>query len=149
MDMDTIRWIQPEDREVFLRLTEEFYASDAVLHPVPPEYHRRTFEELLRSDVYLKACLFVPEGHPVGYGLLSRSYSPEAGGPVVWVEELYIRPQARGMGLGSAFFSWLERSLPAARYRLEVEPDNLGALRLYRRKGYAPLPYLQMVRDLP
>lgn len=103
----------------------------------------------MRSDVYLMACLLFQGDTPVGYGLLSRSFSPEAGGPVVWVEELYIRPQARGAGLGSAFFSWLEQTLPAARYRLEVEPDNLGAIRLYRRKGYAPLPYLQMVRDFP
>mgnify|MGYP002740687863 FL=1 len=36
----------------------------------------------------------------------------------------------------------------AARFRLEVEPDNEGARRLYGRLGYEELPYVQMVREL-
>ena len=40
------------------------------------------------------------------------------------------------------------KALPGiARLRIEVEDDNEGAKRLYRRMGFELLPYLQMVID--
>ena len=37
--------------------------------------------------------------------------------------------------------------MPAARYRLEAEPENEGAVRLYHRMGYKELPYMQLVKE--
>ena len=70
---------------------------------------------------------------------------------MIWVEELYVRPQYQGRGLGGAFFRFLEETYAgqAARIRLEVEPDNDGARRLYGRVGFEELPYMQMCRDFP
>ena len=36
---------------------------------------------------------------------------------------------------------------PAARYRLEIEPDNDRARALYERLGFEALPYCQMIRE--
>ena len=47
-----IRKLTPCDREIFLSLSREFYTSDAVLHPIPEDYHTAAFEEMMRSDVY-------------------------------------------------------------------------------------------------
>ena len=68
----------------------------------------------------------------------------------MWIEELYITPDFRGRGLGSAFLQYLEEHLPegVTRLRLEIAPDNEGARSLYLRKGFTPLPYEQMVREL-
>ena len=67
----------------------------------------------------------------------------------VWIEELYILPQFRGKGYGTTFFSELRQQYPnAARFRLEVEPDNDGAKALYGRMGYEILNYGQMVLDI-
>ncbi|MPM68864.1 hypothetical protein SDC9_115799 [bioreactor metagenome] len=67
---------------------------------------------------------------------------------VLWVDELYIKPEYRGCGLGHAFFAFLEKSPHVKRIRLEVESRNERAIALYRRLGYTDLPYSQMMKDL-
>ncbi len=143
-----IRKLNQNDRSLYLRLTREFYDSDAVLAPVPEEYRVATFEELLRSDAYAQ-CYFLCDGeNPVGYALLAKTFSQEAGGVVLWLEEIFLRPESRGKGLGKEFFAFLD-TLGAARLRLEAEPDNARAIALYRSLGYSELPYLQMVKASP
>ena len=45
-----IRAITRGDREEYLKMTEEFYATDAVIKPVPLSYREKTFEELMKRD---------------------------------------------------------------------------------------------------
>ena len=101
----------------------------------------------MRSDAYLKCYIFEDSGKPCGFALLSKTFSQEAGGVSVTIEEIYIEEAHRGKGLATSFFEYL-KSLPGiARLRIEVEDDNEGAKRLYRRMGFDLLPYLQMVID--
>ncbi len=143
-----IRKLTPQDHVLFLDLCREFYHSSAVMHPIPESYYENTFQELMRSEVYTQCYILEYEGQPAGYALLSKSYSAEAGGMVVWIEELYLRPDFRSHGIGSEFFAFLEQEHPAARYRLEIEPDNERAAKLYRSRGYEVLPYVQMIKDI-
>lgn len=142
----TVRKISAGDKALFLGMSEEFYASGAVLHNIPQEYHQRCFDELMRSETYARGYILLCDGLEAGYALLSLSYSREAGGLCLWVEELYFRPQYRSRGGAHFFFGWLEENFPAARYRLETEPDNLAAKKLYRSLGYAPLDYEQFIK---
>lgn len=142
-----LRKIATGDEEVFLRMSEEFFASDAVLHNVPAEYHQRCFDELMRSEDYARGFMLLWDGLEVGYALLSLSYSREAGGLCVWIEEIYLRPEYRGRGGAHFFLGWLEENLPAARYRLETESDNHAAKKLYGSLGYKPLEYEQLIKE--
>ena len=143
-----IRKLTKADEQLYMAMTEEFYNSEAVLHAIPEENRRACFEELMRSDVYLECYIFeTDKGEIAGYALLDKMFSHEVGGILVWVEELYVRPDFQGHGIGGAFFAYLEKNVPAARYRLETEPENEGARALYKRKGYRELGYLQMVKD--
>ena len=142
-----IRKINESDREIYLSMVSEFYDSDAVLHPVPIQFHINTYNELMRSDEYLECYILEQDSDPAGYALLSKSFSPEVGGKIIWLEEIFIYERFRGHGLGSQFFKFLEEKGDVARFRLEVEPDNERAKRLYRRMGYKELPYMQMVND--
>lgn len=142
-----VRSLTAADRTLFLTMSREFYASPAVMHDVDAAFHERTFDEMMRSDVYAEGFLLSYDGVDCGFGLLSKTFSREAGGMVVWLEELYIRPAYRGKGLGSFFFRFVEENRPAARYRLEVEPENTNAVRLYERLGYTALPYAQMIKE--
>ncbi len=141
-----IRRIRPQDRALFLEMSEEFYRSPAVLHPVPREYHTRTFEELMRSRERIECYILCDDDVPAGYALLQNTFSREGGGLTVWIDEIYIRAPFRGRGLGKEFFAFAE-TLGASRLRLEVEPENVRAIALYRALGYRPLPYAQFVKE--
>lgn len=146
-----VRKITRADRDAFLRLSEMFYASPAVMHTVPKAYHERAFEELMRSDEYADGYILESEGKIVGFGLTAKTYSREAGGKVLWLEELFVLEEYRSCGLGREFFAMAEaeaREKGFARIRLEVEEENIRARSLYERLGYRPLGYSQMVKEL-
>ena len=85
----------------------------------------------------------------MGYALLSSKFSHEAGGRELWLEEFYVRQPYRGQGIGQEFLRFLTRwqdSEKICRLRLEVEPENDRASRLYESFGFEPLGYAQMTR---
>ena len=145
--MIKFRRADAEDRDIYLQMADEFYHSEAVLHDVPHENFENAFAEIMRSDDYLVCYIFEADGNIAGYALLMKTYSQEAGGVAVWLDELYVKEAYRSKGIGSAFFEFLQNEHPAARYRLEVEPSNKRAAQLYKRMGYEPLEYVQYVKD--
>ena len=144
-----IRKIQECDKDEFINMSKMMYSSNAVSHNVPLEHHMRTFDELMRSDTYAQAYILECDDAVAGFALLAKTFSREAGGMVIWIEELYIKEEYRSRGLGSEFFAYLEDNKPSdvARLRLEVEDDNVGAISLYKRLGYEKLDYSQMIKD--
>ena len=130
-------------------MCREFYSGDAVLHPVPEEYFQRTFDALMENTPFAAAYIIEQDGVTAGYALLAKSFSQEAGGIVIWIEELYIRPEFQGHGLGTAFFRFLEAQNDGTvkRYRLEYEPANVRGAALYRRLGFTPLGYSQVIKE--
>ena len=141
------RRIKEEDRSLYYHYADLFYHTDAVNAPVPTENYERTFDEMMRSDVYLRGYIFEEEGRPCGFALLSKTFSQEAGGYSVTIEEIYIDPECRNKGYATEFFEYLKANSCAHRLRIEVEDYNEGAKRLYERMGFELLPYLQMVID--
>lgn len=144
-----IRKMKKEDKEVFLNMTEMFYASDAVLHPIPQKHHKDTFNEIMRSNVYLEGYIFEFNDKPVGYAITAKTYSQEAGGITLWIDELYVLKEYRSNGLGKEFFNYLKTTMDSSivRLRLEVEPDNKRVIGFYQRIGFSELKYGQMFVD--
>ena len=137
------------DREVYRTLATAFYNTDAVIKPIPLSHIDATFEELMRRDTYTSAYVCDVDGAVRGYALLAKTFSQEAGGQVLWIEELYLTKEYRYQGLGRRFFEALLASLPPEikRVRLEVEKENEGAVRLYESLGFSFLEYDQMVLE--
>lgn len=142
-----IRKLQKEDKKLFLLYLHKFYHSEAVLHPTDKQLHLNIFDELMRGDDYLVCYLFSFDGMDAGYALLSKSFCPEVGGSIVWIEQLYINESCRGKGVATEVLDFIEKEFGPDRIRLEVEEDNEKAISLYKRNGYRFLPYLQMVKD--
>lgn len=145
-----IRKISPSDRGEYIKMAEDFYSSDAVCHRVPSSNFESTFTELMQSQKYAEAYVLEYHEKIAGYALLAKTFSQEAGGIQVWIEELYVKPEFRGHGLGHEFFEFLEKHLPrnTKRIRLEAESDNQKAISLYRQLGFQDLPYRQMFREV-
>lgn len=141
------RRITENDRELYYSYVDEFYHSDVVNAPVPQENYKLTFDEMMRSDDYVWCYIFECDGKPCGFAMLSKTFSQEAGGVSVTVEEIYIEEEYRNRGMGTKFFEYMKENIPAARYRIEVELENEKAKRLYERMGFEVLPYVQMVID--
>ena len=108
-----IRRVNKNDREQYIVMTAEFYQSDAVLHNIPPENIHATFESLISGSPYTEGYMLEQNGKTVGYTLLSFAYSNEAGGLVLWVEELYVLPAYRGCGIGREMLEFIEKRIRA------------------------------------
>ena len=81
-----------------------------------------------------------------GYGMIAKSFSTEFGKPCIWIEDLYIKEEFRGTGLGSMFFDFITEKYKGHLFRLEVEKENERAIRLYKKCGFEVLPYMEMVK---
>ena len=137
-----IRKINSADREKYVAMAKDFYSSPAVLENIPEENITRSFLEFTGGTPFGDAFIFEENGAIVGYGVLAYTYSQEAGGKVVWLEEIYVCPAYRGKGKGSKFIDFVLEKIPAKRYRLETEPENEDAARLYIRKGFELFEYV-------
>ena len=143
-----IRKIKPKDKIEYIKMAEDFYSSPAVLSPVPKSHFEATFDELMDSSPFTGAYILECENEIAGYGLIARTYSQEAGGIVIWIEEIYVKAEFRSKGLGSEFIKYVKENIPAKRYRLETEPDNIKAQELYKRHRFENLEYINYYLDM-
>ena len=142
-----IRPFEERDRAKYLELSHKMYHSPAVCHSIDERNFERTFDSIMSGNPYYIGVMVECDDKVVGYGLLALSYSNEAGGMQMVLDELYIEAEYRSRGLGREFFEYAE-SLPLdiKRYRLEVTHGN-RAKHLYDRLGYEELDYIQMIKD--
>ena len=139
-----IRPMVASDKARVIDMMRTFYASPAV--------HTNGSDAIFEADVaacigdnpYLEGYVFENGGVAVGYAMVAKSFSTEFGKSCIWIEDLYILPDYRGLGHGSAFFALIEGKYPDAIFRLEVEKDNERALHVYRKNGFGVLPYMEM-----
>ena len=138
-----IRKFVPEDRKEYIRFSTEFYNSSAVDKPVPREHFEQGFDEMMRSDVYVQGYMLVCDGNNVGYCVTMKTYSVEAGGITIWIDELFVLEEYRSKGLGRELFKYIEENgdKKLRRIRLEVELENGRAISLYKKMGFEPAPY--------
>ena len=76
--------------------------------------------------------------------MLAKSFSTEFGKPCIWIEDLYVKDEYRGRGIGSRFLRFIEGKYPDAVLRLEVEAENERALHVYKSGGFDVLAYMEM-----
>ncbi|MDO4633573.1 MAG: GNAT family N-acetyltransferase [Eubacteriales bacterium] len=142
-----IRPMKNEDRQSVIDMMRIFYHSEAVLSDGSEEIYRNDVETCLSDSPFLEGFIFEEEGKTAGYAMIAKSFSTEFGKPCIWIEDLYLKEEYRGKGLGTAFFRYLEERFPQVIFRLEAEEENERAIAVYHKNGYQVLPYLELIRE--
>lgn len=78
------------------------------------------------------------DGTPAGYALFFQTFSSFVGKPGIFLEDLFVRPHARGHGVGKRLLAWLARTaLERGCGRLEwaVLDWNEPSIGFYRSLG--------------
>ena len=141
-----IRKMTAEDASAVLEMMRVFYASPAVLSNGSEEIFRADVENCVNDCPFLEGYIFEEAGVIQGYGMVAKSFSTEFGKPCIWIEDLYVKDEYRGRGIGTAFLTFIGKAYPNALHRLEVEAENEKALRVYKNCGFTELPYMEMKR---
>ncbi len=129
-----------------LQMMEVFYHSPAVHTDGSAEIYRSDVENCLNDNPYLEGYVFDNGATCMGYAMLAKSFSTEFGKPCIWIEDLYLQPAYRGLGIGQQFLQFVADKYPEAVIRLEVEEENRHAVHIYKKGGFEALPYVEMIR---
>ena len=132
------------DRSAVLDMMRVFYSSEAVLTNGSEDIFNADIDNCVNESPYLEGYVFENGDAILGYAMLAKSFSTEFGKPCVWVEDLYVRSDYRGLGIGSRLLRFVEELYPGALFRLEVEAENERAIHVYKKCGYEALPYMEM-----
>ena len=132
-----------------LEMMRGLYSEDPSDANTPGETQfLRTIRVLLEKPDRGRIVLFF-EGQTIqGYAVLIPYWSNEFGGTLLFVDELFVKPEARNRGIGREFFEFLrtQRPFDAIVSALEVSPKNLRARKLYFSLGFEPRNYTMMLR---
>ena len=139
-----IRLISKEDKQEIFRMMEEFYSSDAVFTNGSARIFENDIDTCTGGSPYLEGFVIEKDGDILGYSMIAKSFSTEFGKSCIWIEDLYIKAEFRGLGLGGAMLEFITNRYTDCIFRLEVEPENENAIKLYKKLGFSALPYMEM-----
>lgn len=139
-----IRKIKIEDITEVMEMMQVFYNSPAVYSNGSEEIFLKDIESCINDSPYLEGYIFEEDQKIQGYAMLAKSFSTEFGKPCIWLEDLYIKDEYRGLGIGRRFIDYMKHKYKDVIFRLEVEEENKGAVRLYKSCGFDFLPYMEM-----
>ncbi|WP_448662187.1 GNAT family N-acetyltransferase [Sphingomonas sp. CJ20] len=135
--MTTLRFARPDDVEQILAFVRELAAferePDAVV-ATAPMLHAALFGE----GAVAEAVIAEVDGAAAGFALFFRNFSTWTGLPGLYLEDLYVTPEARGRGVGKALLQHLagiavDRGY--GRFEWSVLDWNTPAIEFYRAMG--------------
>lgn len=142
----TIRAMTAQDKSAVLEMMRVFYTSPAVYTNGSDEIFESDIDACVQPNPYLEGYIFEGAGAVLGYAMAAKSFSTEFGKPCVWIEDLYIKEDYRGCGIGTKFMDFIAGKYAGCILRLEVEEENRRAIRLYKTTGFSVLPYMEMIK---
>ena len=140
----TIRIMTKKDKSDVLEMMRVFYNSSAVFTNGSEEIFSADIENCVNDNPYLEGYVIENSDDIQGYAMIAKSFSTEFGKPCIWIEDLYIKEEYRGLGLGNMLMEFITQKYTDCIFRLEVEEENERAVKLYEKCGFTVLPYMEM-----
>ena len=128
---------EPADENAVVSMMQALYTEDAT-SAVDVSRFPQTVHTLISEPTRGQIVLICADLQIAGYALLIPYWSNEFGGTIVYVDELFVKPEHRNRGIGRAFFEHIRATRPfdAVAFLLEVSPTNTNATRLYESIGF-------------
>lgn len=136
-----IRLAAEADVPLILRFIRELAEYERLLHEVVATQERLR-DTLFGARPAAEVVIAEDGDEPVGFALFFHNYSTFLAQPGIYLEDLYVRPEARGRGAGRALLAHLARLAKERNCgRLEwwVLDWNESAIRFYRSLGAQPM----------
>ena len=136
-----IRPAQPADTATICELVRELAEYEQLTHQVVLE-EQRVHEHLFGAQPCVEAILAEEGGKVVGFALFFRNYSTFLGRPGMYLEDLYVKPEHRGVGHGRALLAEVAKlAVQQGCGRLEwaVLNWNTPSIDFYNKLGGEPL----------
>jgi len=143
-----IRPARPNDVPGILAMIRELAEFEALSHQVvatEDDYHASLFGENPAAE----ALVAEVENNLVGYAIFFSTFSTFIGRAGIWLEDLYVRPDFRGLGLGKGLLKAvgeIAAARNAGRFEWSVLDWNRNAIDLYERVGGEILQEWRIVR---
>ncbi len=140
----TIRLMTEKDKPAILQMMRVFYNSPAVFTNGSEEIFCSDIENCINDNPYLEGYVIENSKEIQGYTMVAKSFSTEFGKTCIWLEDLYVKEEYRGLGIGKMLMDFITKKYTDCIFRLEVEEENERAVNLYKKCGFTVLPYLEM-----
>ena len=135
--MATIRFADAADTPVILRFIRALAEYEKLEHEcLADEASLRV--QLFGPRPYAEVLLIEEDGAAHGFALFFHNFSTFEGRPGLYLEDLFVQPEARGAGLGRALLQHLAALAVArgcARLEWSVLDWNAPAIGFYQRLG--------------
>lgn len=131
------RKAEKKDCPIILEFVNELAEYEKLAHEVvatPADFAQTMFGDHPKA----KALIAEVNGQPAGMALYFYNYSTFQGRPGLYLEDLYVRPQFRGYGIGKQFFKELARiavTEGCGRFQWSVLDWNQPAIDFYEKLG--------------
>ncbi len=132
-----IRSAAPADLPLIAQLIRDLAEYERLAHEV--RFDEAVLgQKLFGARPYAEVLIGELDGTPQGFALFFHNFSTFEGRPGIYLEDLFVRPEARGSGLGKALLAELaalaiERD--CARLEWSVLDWNEPAIGFYRKLG--------------
>ena len=106
-------------------------------------------EKLFGKRPYAEVLIGEVDGEPRGFALFFHNFSTFEGRPGIYLEDLFVMPEARGLGLGKALLAELARIAMArdcARLEWWVLDWNEPSIEFYKSLGARPMDQWTVMR---